>query len=145
MLGSVSGELCSRYLTFFSVLNISFSIFQRLRAARASSLAWSGSSGRSVTQVNSRRPPSAGSPPFRTLQHLDLQIGVGDVPFHVVHHAPVVTSCVKNFLQFPVGVETRPYGAGLHSARNFRVFHAASCHVSDSSSGARTTPIRSYR
>ena len=32
-------KLCSRYWACFSVLNVSFSIFQRLRAARASSLA----------------------------------------------------------------------------------------------------------
>ena len=35
-----------------------------------------------------------------------------------------------------------PIWAGLRSARNFRAFHAASCHVSDSGSDARTTPIR---
>ncbi len=38
-----------------------------------------------------------------------------------------------------------PIWAGLRSARNFRAFHAASCHVSDSGSDARTTPIRPYR
>ena len=54
-------------------------------------------------------------------------------------------SCVKNFLQFPVGARDPPIWAGLRSARNFRAFHAASCHVSDSDSGARTTPIRPYR
>ena len=80
-------KLCSRYWTFFSVLKVSFSIFQRLRAARASSLALCGLSGRSVTQVNARRASSPGATPLRALQHLDLQVGVRSIQFHLRHHA----------------------------------------------------------
>ena len=51
----------------------------------------------------------------------------------------------QEFSAISSGSGDPPIWAGLRSARNFRVFHAASCHVSDSGSGARTTPIRSYR
>ena len=57
----------------------------------------------------------------------------------------IKTKLCQEFSAISSGSGDPPIWAGLRSARNFRVFHAASCHVSDSGSGARTTPIRSYR
>ncbi len=51
----------------------------------------------------------------------------------------------QEFSAISSGSGDPPIWAGLRSARNFRAFHAASCHVSDSGSDARTTPIRPYR
>ncbi len=51
----------------------------------------------------------------------------------------------QEFSAISSGSGDPPIWAGLRSARNFRAFHAASCHASDSGSEARTTPIRPYR
>ena len=88
VLGSVS-EVVFQVLdwTFFSVLNVSFSIFQWLRAARASSLALCGSSGRSVTQVNARR---ASSPEPRRSELCSIwifKVRVRSMQFHLRYHA----------------------------------------------------------
>ncbi len=77
--------------------------------------------------------------------HVEQRCGGGRGGDGRAARGPAAEELCQEFSAISGGSGDPPIWAGLRSAQNFRAFHAASCHVSDSGSDARTTPIRPYR